>query len=416
MRRSSFAPAVRVAAALLLPLLAACDDDATEPDLLTECTTNVTAAQGDTFVELCAVSGPVRHVRIQNVRTPATHASAQVVFGFDTPPASAQATLAADQFRVLLYGGGTPAPAPLVQASFGGADEVLDGSAAFLNAGATVCFDLHDGGADTAPAFVLWVSGQKGADCANRATLTAATAFGARASWGGARGAVDKAAKVYFRQAASGGTTPTVTVSTEPVLSAAAIAAATTCTTQWTANTDWQALCAPAAGTARHVRLSAVQSTSNNSYFYAVLGQDPNPTGNPAAAAGKLIITGGRANSGASWTWFRFGTGSTTQFNYATDAGSALYTAAPSTICFDTGASANGNARMVFWATGAKGADCAVPSTLTLARALYDSSTDATTGAMWNAPFVLGKMNFIKTNNASSTLGTVTVSSEPVAL
>jgi hypothetical protein len=401
---------------ILVPALAACNDDSIQPGLLSECTTSVTAAQADAFVELCAVSGPVRHVRIENLRAPATHASAQVVFGFDAPPASATAALAADQFRVLLYGGGTPAPAALVQASFGSADESLDGSAAFLNAGATVCFDLHDGGADSAPAFVMWVTGQKGADCANRGTLTASSAFGARAYWGGAKGAVDKAAKVYFRQAAAGATTPSVTVSTEPVLSAAAITAATTCTSQWAANTDWQALCAPAAGIARHVRLTTVSSTASNSYFYAVLGQDPNPTGNPAAAAGKLIITGGRSNSGASWTWFRFGTGSTTQFNFATDAGSALYTAAPSTICFDTGAAANGNARVVFWATGAKGADCAVPSTLTLARALYDSSTDTATGAMWNAPFVTGKLNFIKTNNASSTIGAITVSSEPVAL
>jgi hypothetical protein len=415
-KRPASATALRIATALLLPTAFACSDDPTEPEPLTQCTTTVTAAQGDSFVELCALSGPVRHVRIENLRAPATHASAQVVFGFDAPPASATATLAADQFRVLLYGGGTPAPAALIQASFGTADETLDGGAAFLNAATTVCFDLHDGGADTAPAFVLWVSGQKGADCANRSTLTAATAFGARAYWGGAKGAVDKAAKVYFRQAASGGTAPAVTVSTEPVLTAAAISAATTCTSNWATNTDWQALCAPSAGIARHVRLSTVASTANNSYFYAVLGQDPSPTGNPAAAAGKLIITGGRANSGASWTWFRFGSGSTTQFSYATDAGSALYTAAPSTICFDTGATASGNARVVFWATGAKGADCAAPATLTLTSALYDSSTDAATGSIWSAPFALGKLNFITTNNATSTIGALTVSSEAVAL
>lgn len=418
MKRIPFDRIFRVVAPLTLAGVVACsDDNGTGPDpdpdpqVVTNCSTTI--ANEGTFVELCALTSPVRHVRIENLKAPATHASAQIVFGFDAPPSSAQADLAANQFRVLFYGGGTPAPSPIIQASYGNADATVDGNVAFINTGATVCFDLHDGSATTAPAFVLWVDGQRGANCSNRSTLTATSAFAARTYWGGTKGAVAKQAKVYFRQAAGGGTTPVVALSAEPVLTEAAIAATTTCTTGWATNTDWQQLCKPAGGVVKHVRLEGVQSSANNSYFYAVFGQDANPTGNPAAAAGKLIVTGGRSSSGASWTWFRFGTGSTTQFNYATDAPAALYTEAPATICFDIGSNDEGNARFTFWATGAKGANCTDRSTLTLERALYNSVTDATTASIWNAPLIADKLEFIKTNNANVTIGNVVLFAEP---
>ncbi len=406
----------RLALIGLATLVIGCSDDPAGPDDpadLTRCSTDI--SQGDAFVELCALDGPVRHVRIENLRAPATHASAQIVFGFTAAPTSPTAALGAGQFRVLFYGGGVPAPAALVQASFGSVDAVLDGSAAFINAGATVCFDLHDGSATTAPAFVLWVDGQRGADCETRSTLTAATAFAAQATWQGTTGAVAKQAKAYFRQSSSAGTSPKVTLSTEHVLEASAIAAATTCSAAWATNTDWQQLCTPAVGTVRHVRLEGVQASANNSYFYTVLGQDANPTGNPAQSAGKLILTGGRSNSGSSWTWFRFNTGSTTQYSY-TAGGNALFTAGPSTICFDTGANDDGTARLVYWATGANGANCAERATLTLDRALYDSSTDPTTASIWSVPYVTGKLNFVKTNNANVTIGNMVVSTEPAAL
>jgi len=409
--------AARLALAGLVLTVAACSEDpiGPEPDV-TNCTTTLTAANADTFVELCELTVPARHVRIENLRASATHEFAQIVFGFDAPPASSTGAVAADQFRVLFYGGGVPAPPALTQLTFGSASETLDGSGAFINGGATVCFDLHDGSATTAPAFVLWVSGQRGANCSDRSTLTAATAYGVKADFGGVTGAIDKQANAYFRQSSVSGAAPVITLSGDAVLSADQIAASTTCTTAWSANTDWQQLCSPAGGIVRHVRLEGIQAASNNSYFYAVFGQDPDPTGNPAASAGKLILTGGRSNSGASWTWFRFGTGSTTQFNYTGASSAPLYTDGPSTICFDTGANSNGTARLVFWATGANQADCAVRSTLTLERALYDSSTDEATGSIWAAALVAGKQNFVKTNNANVTIGNVVVSSEAAAL
>lgn len=397
--------------------LAACSDSTTEPaGDPAECSTATTAANEGTWVQLCKVSGAIRHVRIENAKAGRTHASAQIVFGSTAAPTVTSGTLAADQFRVLLYGGGTPAPTAQLQATFGSVDATVDDNATYINSGATVCFDIHDGSATTAPQFVIWVSGQKGANCSDRATLTLASATGVRSSWNGSTGAISKTLNTWFRQGAGAGTTPRITVSTTPVLEAATITAATTCSTTPAASTDWQQLCAPMAGLSRHFRIESVQSTANNSYFYVVLGQDASPTGNPAASTGKMIITGGRSNSGTSWTWFRFSNGTTTQFNYATDAGAALYTAGQNNICFDVGTNSTGNARLVFWATGAKGADCAVKSSLTLARALYDSSTDATTGTMFDAPLVSGKLNFVKTNTTSATLGKVTISSESAAL
>jgi len=399
-------------------VVAACGEDPAGPDVdAGQCSTPITAATDGAFVELCEVTaGPVRHVRIEHFSAPAVHASVQVVFGFHAPPASAQEPLASDQARVLFYGGGMPAPEAVAQASFGSVDTALDGDAGFINDGATVCFDLHDGSASTAPSFILWVEGERGADCDVPATLTGASAYGARAHWNGATGAVAKDAPIYFRQAAGTGATPTITLFAEAALDESEIAAATTCSTDWATNSDWQQLCDPAAGIVRHVRLESVESTANNSYFYAILGQEASPAGNPAQSAGKLIVTGGRSNSGASWTWFRFDDGSTTQFNYATDTPQALYTEVAATICFDIGANDDGTARFVFWATGANGADCADRSTLTLAASLYESTTDAATSSIWDVPHVAGKLNFVKTNTTSATIGNVVLFAEPAVL
>ncbi|MGV3710849.1 MAG: hypothetical protein ACO1Q7_18650 [Gemmatimonas sp.] len=406
--------------AALASLTAACSDDDSITDPVgdpAECSTSTTVAQEGTWVQLCKISGPVRHVRIENVKAGRTHASAQFVLGTTAAPTVTTGALGLDQFRVVMYGGGTPAPTAQLEATFGVANATINSNASFLNDGATVCFDLHDGTATTGPQFVIWVSGQKGANCLDRATLTLSTASGIRTEWSGSVGALNKTLSGWFRPATGAGTTPKVTVSTTPVLEAATISASTTCSNLPTASADWQSLCTPGSGLVHHVRIESASSTANNSYFYAVFGQDASPTGNPTGAAGKLIITGGRSSSGASWTWFRFGAaGTTTQFNFATDAGAALYVAAPHTVCFDIGTAANGNARLVYWATGAKGADCAVKSTLTLARALYDSSTDTTTGTIFDAPLVAGKLNFVKTNNTSATLGRVTMSSEAAAL
>lgn len=420
--RESSALKVGLLALVLVLAAAACDDDPSGPaDAVSACATDITSATDGSFVELCEVtSGPVRHVRIENFTATRTHASVQVVFGFDAPPAAPNDPIAADQFRVLFYGGGTPFPSPLVQATYGDVDIALDGDASFINAPSTICFDLYDGAAGEAPSFILWVDGQKGADCDDDATLTGASAYGARTYWNGTTGAITKDTNVYFRQASGTGATPTVTLFADAVLAETDIDAALACTTAWASNTDWQQLCAPA-GIARHVRLESVQSSANNSYFYAVLGQAASPAGNPAQSAGKMILTGGRSNSGASWTWFRFDEApptpaSTTQFTYETDAGQELYTEVTATICFDTGANDVGNARFVFWATGANGANCSDRSTLTLANALYDSTTDPSTAGIWDQPYIAGALNFVKTNTTNASMGNAVVMGEPAVL
>ena len=142
-------------------------------------------------------------------------------------------------------------------------------------------------------------------------------------------------------------------------------------------------------------------ASAPNSYFYVVGGTDT-PTGTPAEGPGTLLVTGGQSNSTASWTWFRFDEQSTTQFQF-TDGTDPLYTAGASEICFDLPADSSGNATLLFWATGANGADCQDMATLTEATALYDSATDVDTGSMWAAALANTELWF-KTNNATATL------------
>jgi hypothetical protein len=212
----------RALVALTLLAITACSDT-TGPEGPAECTTAIT--ESATFVQLCSLSQPVRHVRIENLTAARTHASAQILFGFDAAPTATSGALAEGQFRVLFYGGGMPAPTPAVQATYESVDATLESNAAFINAGATVCFDLHDGNAASAPAVVLWVSGQQGADCNDRSTLTTTSAYAAHVDWGTTTtGAIASSSKDYFRQtAASSGLS--VTLSDAAVLDAASFAA-----------------------------------------------------------------------------------------------------------------------------------------------------------------------------------------------
>lgn len=213
---STLASSSRALAALTLVIAAACNDS-TGPEGAAECTTSIT--ESATFVELCALPAPVRHVRVENLTAARTHASAQVVFGFDAAPTATSGALGEGQLRVLFYGGGMPAPTPQLQATFETEDVTLESNAAFINAGATVCFDLHDGSATSAPAVVVWVSGQNGADCDDRSTLTVASAYASQVDWTGATGAIASSSKVYFRQTAVG-TGLAVTLSDDAALDA----------------------------------------------------------------------------------------------------------------------------------------------------------------------------------------------------
>jgi hypothetical protein len=307
---------------------------------------------------------------------------------------------------------------------------VLAGDGSFVTSLSTTCFDLHDGSATTAPYFVLWVDGQKGASCADPTTLTPATAFGVRALFHGDAGALDKTAKIFYRQGSAVTSTPTITLSDTPAQTEAAILAAVQCSSTFAATTDWQAACAPAAGPARHVRISGIAATANSSYVYAIHGQDApaDLASSPATTAGDqaLILTAGQHYNGTSATWLRFNGApaydGTAPFQYQTDTSEPLYTPGPTTLCYDVGANdefgapSYGHARVLLWATGAHGADCADRATLTYANVLYDSSTDTANAAVWNAALTAGKPVFVKANNATIALTDVVVSSEPAVL
>jgi hypothetical protein len=180
------------------------------------CVSNITAS--NSYIELCAPGGTVEHVRIAGIVAPRTHASAQIFFGFDAPPAGTQDPLTADQFKVLFYGGGVPAPGPAVQPTFGAVVEDAQGDLAFVNTPSTICFDLHDSTETTAPVFVLWVDGVKGADCETATTLTRDAALSIHEEWGGTKGAIAKNKKLYFRQAASITAMPVITLFDERAL------------------------------------------------------------------------------------------------------------------------------------------------------------------------------------------------------
>lgn len=195
-------------------------DSGTEAE--TTCTTTIAAGQGGSFVELCTLAeGSVQHVAIRGVLTPATHAVAQFLFGFDTPPdtsttANANATYGADQLRVLLYGGGTPFPPGIIQPTYGTKVKPFPDDASFLRSLTTLCFDVGDGA--SGPRLALWVEGQKGANCSDKTTLTKDSAFGTRTDWDGAVGAIAKGKKVYFWQSAELTALPSITLSSRPAL------------------------------------------------------------------------------------------------------------------------------------------------------------------------------------------------------
>ncbi|MFK7991379.1 MAG: hypothetical protein AB8I08_35510 [Sandaracinaceae bacterium] len=393
-------------------------DAGSDAGTTTECSTTVDGAGSD-FVEVCGVDGPVRHVRIEAVQLPPTHASMQVLFGAETAPAGPNEPLALDQLKVLLYGGGTPFPGPAMQVIFGDVSETLEVDATVLASPTTVCFDVHPGSVDTAPAFAFWIDGVNGADCEDASTLSVASTSAMRAAFRGATGAIDDSPALLARNSAGLVATPTVVASTTPALTATAIREALACTTTWADNTDWQAVCAPDAGRRGHVRIAGIEATAANSYWYFVAGEADTPTGNPMGSANTFILTGGQSNSGGSWTWFRFGeSGSTPPGDIGT---AGLYVGGPSTVCLDLGERTPGTpgsapvTHVVFWASGAGGADCDDRSTLTLENALYDSETDPAFAAIWDG--LIGTDNvFIKTNNGTVQLTGVTVTAEPAVL
>lgn len=365
-------------------------EDPQEPLPDGACQTQIPSARGGAqMVPLCEVpDGVVRHVRIAGLDAGAFHTSVQLFLGFDEAPAGPQAPLDDTQFKLMVYAGTPTTLYPTLGANV----SETTGEHDFTAGPTTLCFDILDGSEVAPPSFILWVHGVDGADCTDFDTLTRSSAYAWEADWNGSVGAIAKGEGSWFYQAHGIDATPVVTLFDRGVAH---------CETVWAENTDWQPLCEPVGG-ARHFRIEGTEAVANSSYVYLVVGEEEEPEGNPASdeGDGKLILTGGRNHMGLSWTWLRFSGASTTQFQLENDNG-PLWVAAPTTACMDVAPDENGDARAVFWATGAAGADCTDADTLSLDNALHEET--------WTTALAPDQWNFVKSNNANVSLRRVVV-------
>ena len=146
-------------------------EDVPPPD----CTvTDLTVSPTSRYVQLCELDAPVRHVRIEGLMTEAMHGTVSFLSGYGAPAnaGAGPAAPGAGQLRAQFYIGG-----PRLDVGFNSVATQAPGDYAFLATASTVCFDLHDGSETTPPYFVLWRDGVGDADCEDRSTLTAETAY-----------------------------------------------------------------------------------------------------------------------------------------------------------------------------------------------------------------------------------------------
>lgn len=369
------------------------------------CRTEVAAAVDDEkWTPLCQLEeGTVQHVRIEGMGvSPGGHQAAQFLLGYDAAPTNAQDTTSNGQLIVQMYAG-TPRDLHIY---YGSAYLAPRGERNFTADPTTLCFDLVGGSDTRAPALTLWITGENGADCRDFATLTKDTAWVAQDTWLDKDGApvvgdVDREAGAFAYQAKGVPYKPVVTLFPQSVAS---------CETVWVENTDMQPLCEPAGGATRF-RVEDVKVNANNSYFYVVTGvdaSDETPATQTAEDDGKLVLNGGKSHLGESATFFPFdGVNRPDQHVFKTDQGDELYVVEPNTICAEF-ANVDDKATVHFWATGAKGADCADDETLTKATATYIQT--------FEKPFGAGKKNFVKASNSTNvSLGRVVVSNDRLA-
>lgn len=205
------------------------DDGGDEEELVHTCTravdTDEFGIHGEEtiyFVPVCELDFPVAHVKVEGLYVaPNSHTSAQLLFGADSAPASAQvASVAADELLFLAYSGGPAGPSmtipPQISLQVGATDSTLDANTTWLTTSSTVCFDLFPGDADEPPHFVLWQDGEDGADCDDLTTLTYDNAALDEVWWDGelGDGAISDTVP-YFRQT---GQAATITLSDETAL------------------------------------------------------------------------------------------------------------------------------------------------------------------------------------------------------
>ncbi len=337
------------------------DDQGIEEDASVEptCVASQVPA-GTQNVAICPLANPTRHVRIAGLLATRTHASTQLFVGL-TEAAGSQAALTDGQFKLQLYGGGTPAPSPDLSAYFGATGTAFAGSDDFINTASTVCLDIHPGSSTSRAVVVLWLDGANDADCEDPSTLTFENRYGH--VWAPSNGALNDDG-IYFYQ--SGGTqTPVVTLSDATVLAYEDVPPPDCTVTDLSASptSRYVTLCELDAPV-RHVRIEGLRTEAMHGTVSFLSGYPApaNAGAAPAApAAGQLraqfYIGGPRLDVG-------FG-GAATQAT-----GDYAFLAAESTVCFDLhDGSDTTPPYFVMWRDGVNDADCEDRSTLTAATA-----------------------------------------------
>src|SRR5690606_5766848 len=227
--------------------------------------------------------GEVRHVRVEGLLAPATHASTQILFGYETAPSTNNPAVELGQFKALFYGGGTPEPTPQLMALFEDHVGVLSEDATFLHAVSTVCFDVHHGGDDSPPHLIVWLDGQNGADCQDFSTLSLETSYARELWWEGmAEGSINAGLPVYFRQAAQ--QEAIVTLFGEPAVAEEELLPHS-CSTEISAETNtFVELCATDQP-ARHVKIEGLVAPATHASTQVLFGFESPPSASPSTLA-----------------------------------------------------------------------------------------------------------------------------------
>lgn len=350
-------------------------------DPVTECTSLIEASES-AFTELCAIDGPVRHVRIEGLLAPRTHASTQVLFGFSEAPASTNPVTGEGQFKAMFYGGGVPFPTPQLVGQFGELEATLSDNATFVHTSSTVCFDLHHGSESTPPHLVVWVDGVNGADCEDFDSLSLETAFSRELWWEGATGAITAGLPTYFRQAAEQAATVTLfaDAATDPSLYAPFECTSTIASD----NSTISELC-QTEGPARHIKIEGLYATGH-SFARLAFGFEQAPASSqPEVGDGQahILFYGGTPQVTKNFE----GMTSTTV--------GADFLHSTSTVCMDVHDGSDESAPyMIIWVDGQEGADCDDKSTLNLASAFSVELTfEGQTGAINRAAPVFFQKN-----------------------
>ena len=126
--------------------------------------------------------------------------------------------LTADQFKVLFYGGGVPAPGPAVQPTFGAVVEDAQGDLAFVNTPSTICSICTTAPRPPRRCSCCGSTASRAPTARRRLPPTRDAALSIHEEWGGTEGAIAKNKKLYFRQAASITAMPVITLFDERAL------------------------------------------------------------------------------------------------------------------------------------------------------------------------------------------------------